>query len=105
VLHIGQTEVDEAMLAFEAGFDARCSEWHAGVLRADRPAMSAVCNKGRGGSDSVCRKVRVNMSASISHWLGWYIVYQSSQLIRMDDRSLRGDAHSIWFSSCIRREC
>lgn len=51
MLQIGQTEV---VIEEEDDGDAdeeRCDEWQDGVLRADRPAESAMCRSGTGGNE------------------------------------------------------
>lgn len=71
---MGQTVVvDEAALAEEDVY----AEWHAGVLRADRPALRAMWRSGRGGSEYKLWCVERKRSASIVHLDGEYSSYES----------------------------
>ena len=47
-LQMGQTVVAEDEAFVDEGM---YSEWQAGVLRAERPALRAMCRRGRGGSE------------------------------------------------------
>lgn len=46
---MGHTDV---VVDRELVLDEAYAEWHAGVLRADKPAERAMCSNGRGGKDS-----------------------------------------------------
>ena len=59
---IGQTAVVDD-LAFEVLLVY--AEWHEGVLRAERPAESAICSNGRAGSEKSSWCVLMKRSASV----------------------------------------
>lgn len=63
---MGQTDVVtdmEELGAIEEG----CTEWQDGVLRAERPAERAMCNKGTGGRESRVLWVVVKRCARVDH--------------------------------------